>query len=179
MLKMHQNNLIFAGLFTGLTAIGAFLRIPLPVVPMTLQVFMFLLSGLLLPPRAALLSQAAYLLLGLAGVPIFAGGGGISYIVAPTFGYVAAQLPAAWATAWIAGKFRVSAASLFAASAAGIGILYFLGAFVLYLNLNLLAQTKISVYETIKIGIIPFLLPDFLKACAAVFLAVKIRRTFF
>ncbi len=86
--------MMFSALLTSLTALGAFIKIPIAPypVPMTLQTGFVFLAGMLLPMREAFLSQAAYLLLGLMGIPIFAHGGGIGYIFDPTFGYLLAFL---------------------------------------------------------------------------------------
>ncbi|MGB4372466.1 MAG: biotin transporter BioY, partial [Halanaerobiales bacterium] len=48
-------------LFAALTAIGAFIRIPLPYVPITLQTIFVLLAGVLLGKKRAALSQVIYL----------------------------------------------------------------------------------------------------------------------
>lgn len=92
--KLNIRTMLFAAMFTALTAIGAFIKIPIPPypVPMTLQTAFIYLAGLLLPVRAAFLSQAAYVLLGLIGIPIFTSGGGFSYVLNPTFGYLLAFL---------------------------------------------------------------------------------------
>jgi biotin transport system substrate-specific component len=77
--------------FALLTALGAFVRIPLPFspVPITLQTFFVLLSGALLGGTLGPSSQLLYLLLGLAGLPIFTGAGsGLLYLCGPTSGYL-------------------------------------------------------------------------------------------
>ena len=80
--------LVTTGLFTALTAAGAFIKIPFYPVPFTLQSFFTGFAGVVLPPYWAFLSQMLYLLLGLLGLPIFAQGGGLGYVLQPTFGYL-------------------------------------------------------------------------------------------
>lgn len=104
-MKLNVRQLVLAALFASLTAVGAFLKLPISAVPITLQVFFVFLAGLALSPEAALLSQAAYLILGLAGVPIFTSGGGISYVLTPTFGYLLSFLLMAPATSYFARRF--------------------------------------------------------------------------
>ena len=53
------------GLMAALTAVGAFLRVPLPYVPITLQLPIVCAAGILLGPRAGAASQAVYLAAGL------------------------------------------------------------------------------------------------------------------
>ncbi|WP_312461130.1 biotin transporter BioY, partial [Proteiniclasticum sp.] len=82
-------------LFTVLTAVGAFIKIPIGAVPVSLQTVFVLLSALLLGKKAAI-SQGVYVLLGLLGLPIFTGGGGIGYVLTPTFGYLMGFIAAAF-----------------------------------------------------------------------------------
>lgn len=76
----RSREIVLFGLFTALIAIGAFIRIPVPVCPFTLQLLFTTLAGLLLGSRKGALSVALYVLLGLVGVPVFTEGGGPSYI---------------------------------------------------------------------------------------------------
>ena len=86
---MTQNNTRYAaytGLFTTLIILGAFIKIPVPVIPFTLQFLFVSLAGLLLGAKYGGLSVFIYAALGLAGLPVFTAGGGITYVVFPTFG---------------------------------------------------------------------------------------------
>ena len=70
-------NLAYCALFTALIAVGAFIRVPVPVVPFTLQYLFTMLAGLLLGPRLGTIAVGTYVLLGLVGLPIFTQGGGL------------------------------------------------------------------------------------------------------
>ena len=59
-------NLAYCALFTALIAVGAFIRVPVPVVPFTLQYLFTMLAGLLLGPRLGTIAVGTYVLLGLA-----------------------------------------------------------------------------------------------------------------
>lgn len=81
--------LMRSALLLALIIIGGKLQIPLPYFDYyTLQFTFVLLAAVVLPMRYALLSVGGYVLLGLLGLPIFAVGGGISYILRPSFGYL-------------------------------------------------------------------------------------------
>jgi len=84
--------------FALLTALGAFIRIPLPFtpVPITLQTFFVLMAGVYLGGRDAALSQITYLAVGATGLPVFAGGVGIAALLGPTGGYLLAFPIVAW-----------------------------------------------------------------------------------
>lgn len=91
-IKWTIRDLAFCGLFAALIAVGAFIKITIPVQPVpmhfTLQFFFVLLAGLLLGARRALASVSTYLIIGLCGIPVFASGGGPSYLLKPTFGFL-------------------------------------------------------------------------------------------
>ena len=67
--------LVLCAMFVALIAAGAFIKIPIPVVPFTLQYLFTMMAGLLLGGRLALCATGADVLLGLAGLPIFVQGG--------------------------------------------------------------------------------------------------------
>ena len=72
----------------ALTAVGAFIKIPLPYIPFTLQTFFVFYSGILLGAKLGMLSQIIYILIGLVGIPVFSNGGGPSYVFQPSFGFL-------------------------------------------------------------------------------------------
>ena len=89
--KWTIRDLAFCGLFAALIAVGAFIKITIPVQPVpmhfTLQFFFVLLAGLLLGARRALATVSTYLIIGLCGIPVFASGGGPSYLLKPTLAF--------------------------------------------------------------------------------------------
>lgn len=98
------------------------------------QVGAVLLAGCLGGKTAGLLSQLAYVSLGLALVPIFGQGGGWGYWQQPSFGYILGFVPGAWVCGWLALRSRPAKLEYLAASAAagllvihGVGLAYLLG----------------------------------------------------
>ena len=59
-------------LFVALIVVGAFIKIPVPVVPFTLQLLFTMMAGLLLGGKLGAVSVGVYILMGLLGLPIFA-----------------------------------------------------------------------------------------------------------
>ena len=69
--RWDTRDLVLFALFTALIAIGAFIRIPVPFCPFTLQLLFTTLAGLLLGSRRGAASVAVYVFLGLIGLPVF------------------------------------------------------------------------------------------------------------
>ena len=115
-------------MFAALIAVGAFIRIPVPVVPFTLQFLFTSTAGLLLGSKYGAASVMVYIVMGLSGVPVFANGGGISYMLQPSFGY----MPGFALGAYVTGKIAGTSSSpgymrLVAANFAGLLIVYAMG----------------------------------------------------
>ena len=90
----------------ALISAGAFIRIPIPVVPFTLEFLFTTLAGLLLGGRLGAVSVGVYIAVGLLGLPVFAEGGGIFYVLKPSFGYIIGFAVASYVTGRIAKQSR-------------------------------------------------------------------------
>ena len=161
--------------FVLLTALGARVAVPLPgtPVPFTFQVVAVLLAGWLLGPRLGAASQLSYLAVGAAGLPVFAAGGGLAYVMGPTGGYLLAFPVAAWvvgaATREGAGLLRQSAGLV-----AGIATIHAGGAAWL--------ATVAGEEAALQAGVLPFLGVGAVKALFVLLLGRRIggaARTFF
>lgn len=120
--------LVMYALFTTLIAVGAFIQIPIPVVPFTLQFLFTMLAGLILGGRGGAISVLAYIFIGLIGIPVFTQGGGIGYIFQPTFGYIIGFVVATYVTGKIANKTSSpTLPRLLTANFIGLIILYVFG----------------------------------------------------
>jgi len=83
--KRSLRGMVYASMFGALTAVGAYIMIPLPPVPVTLQTLFVFLAGALLGGSLGALSQVVYILLGVIGLPVFAGGkAGAGVLLGPT-----------------------------------------------------------------------------------------------
>ena len=96
-----------AALCTACACLLAPVSIPIGPVSLTLGVFAILLAGALLPPALAALSACAYLLLGFAGLPVFAGfAAGPGVLFGMTGGYLLAYPIMAWLLSMVCEKTR-------------------------------------------------------------------------
>ena len=163
--------LVLASLFAALTAVGAFIAIPIGPVPIVLQNLFVMLMGLMLGPRWGLAGVAAYLLAGALGLPVFAGGtGGIGRFVGPTGGYLVGYLPSVAVIGWLCRCGRPTWLFDALAVVAGTLVLYFFG--VSWLK----AVTGMTWGKTMMVGMVPFLPGDIAKMIAAVMMVGTLRR---
>jgi len=173
MKKNQTQFIIYAGILTALTVIGAFIKIPFPLAPLTLQTLFTLLAGSILPPRYAALSQAAYLLLGLAGLPVFTLGGGIGYIFQPTFGFLLSLPFAAFFISVLNRKFNKQRSFISFAwinMAAATGILFF-GSLWLFVAVNTFVGKPVSIEDAVLSGMVIFLPGETAKSFVVSYLA--------
>lgn len=137
MISNKTNDLILCALFTALIVVGTLVRIPIPVVPFTLQFLFTMLAGLLLGGKLGSISVIVYILMGIFGLPVFAEGGGIGYIFKPSFGYIIGFAVAAYITGTIANKkSKSSYKQLLISSFIGLFIVYLFGMAYYYLMSN-------------------------------------------
>ncbi|MBN1636350.1 MAG: biotin transporter BioY [Deltaproteobacteria bacterium] len=173
-MTMRQISII--PLFAALTALGALIRIPFIPVPITLQTFFVLMSGIVLGPKAGFYSQVIYLLIGLMGLPVFAGGGGLSYIFKPSFGYLIGFMLAPIPAGYVVNKMGISPVSVFLAALVGSATIYLIGMTYLIFNMIYMLQQPNAIGIALKAGLLVFLPGDFLKCILMAFLIPKVYR---
>ena len=93
---LSVRDLVLCALFAALVAVGTFIKIPTPLLPLTLQTLSVVLSGLVLGSRRGAVAVAVYVAAGLVGLPVFTQGGGLGYVLNPTFGYIVSFIAGAW-----------------------------------------------------------------------------------
>ena len=167
-------NMILAALFSVLTVVGGFISIPAAAAPITMQYFFTLMSGIILGKKWGALSQLIYLLVGLAGFPVFTQGGGLSYFMQPSFGFLLALAPAAW----IAGYLTEKGCSPRRAALAGLAgdlILYLIGIPYMYIIMHLYLGSSSTIGALLGAMLI-YVPGDALKIAAAAVLAPAIVR---
>jgi len=173
--KISTRDLAVLPIFSVLTAIGAFIRIPIGVVPVSLQTVFVVLSALLLGKKA-FYSQLIYVLLGLLGLPVFTGGGGIGYIFTPTFGYLLGFMVAAYIMGSLKEKLTETRFyKLALISLLGLVVIYSFGVSYLYLLKNLLLPgSPMGLYDAIRYGALLFLPMDTLWCLFGAFLSTRL-----
>lgn len=162
--------MIFAALMAALTAVGAFIAIPIGPVPVVLQNFFAMLAALLLGSRWATAAMAVYLLAGALGLPVFAGGtGGLARFAGPTGGFLLGYLPSVFLTGLVSERGRGRMAMDILAMVLGAIVLYACG--VVWLK----TVTGMTVMKALTVGMLPFLPGDVIKIVGAAVAARTLR----
>jgi len=158
----------------GLTALGARLAIPWWPVPATLQVFFVLACGAALGRRWGAAAQAQYVLAGILGLPVFAGGrGGPGVLAGPTGGYLVGFVAAAYVTGWLSEVWGRRGLRPYAATLAGAGTIWLCG--WAWLSVWMAANGEAApLRAAFLVGVAPFIAADPVKAVAAAALARRL-----
>ncbi|MDO4671020.1 MAG: biotin transporter BioY [Aerococcus sp.] len=166
-------------LFLSLMIVGSQLSIPIQPVPITLQTLMVILIGGLLIPSEAGIVMGCYLLLGLIGLPVFAGfSGGMQSILTPSFGFALSFLISAplisyllpLAKPWSARRF-LGACALHYVLTYSIGLVY-MGAYLAHVS-----GVWPNLTTVLTLGLIPFVIGDVCKYLLAGVVIHRLRQT--
>ena len=173
---MNTHTLTRTALFAALTAAGAFIRIPLGYSSITLQFFFTAMAGCLLGPVWGPVSQAVYVALGLIGLPIFTQGGGLTYLLQPTCGFLIGLIPAAWVIGLLTVHRPPHPIRTALACLAGLAVLYAVGLPYMAVILNQYMGKAMDVSAILWAGMLPFLPGDMLKIAVTAALAPLLQK---
>ncbi|EHL19421.1 hypothetical protein HMPREF9628_01501 [Peptoanaerobacter stomatis] len=162
--KFDTKAVVMCSLFSALVCVGAFIKVPLPPVPFTMQWFFVAMAGLVLGSNLGFTSVAVYLVLGLIGLPVFTQGGGISYIFKPTFGYLVGFAIAAFVIGKLSENKEKNFKNYFIANMIGLVIVYTLGFIHLYFVSTVIAGKTVALFNLLKGAVIIFIPTDTLSA---------------
>ncbi|TFB24238.1 biotin transporter BioY [Filobacillus milosensis] len=164
--------LAFAAIFVVLMAIGANIATWFPLlkvsgVPLTLQTFFAILAGLLLGKKLGAFSMVAYLAVGAVGIPVFADlSAGVIHFIRPTGGFLISFVFVAFFVGLIVEKSEESIKTYLIATFVGLMTNYLIGTPFMYLSLNYVMETSMSLVTAFQI-MIPFFIKDFIITMAA------------
>jgi biotin transport system substrate-specific component len=169
--KMFKTRAIpLVALLAGLTALGAYVFIPLPFtpVPITLQTFFVYLAGDVLGANLGALSQIIYILIGALGLPIFAGGrGSVNVLIGPTGGYLIGFIAAAYIIGKLV-KLKQDPNMVWIIFSNFIGTLIIYSFGILQLSIWLRGLKK-----AVFLGVLPFIIGDLVKSWLAAYIATR------
>ncbi|KAB7788223.1 biotin transporter BioY [Bifidobacterium cebidarum] len=161
-----------------LSAAAGEIPIPGTPVPITLQTFVVMLAGLMLPWRQAGSALALYIAAGAIGLPVFAGGASTMALVGPSAGFIFGFLPGVVAIALLRGKADTTSTArtaltaaryLFAAIIGGVAVVYMFG----FLVQSALTGAPITAVALASMG---FVAGDAVKAVVAALAATGLTK---
>jgi len=158
-MKISIKDMAEVSMFAALMVVGAYIRIPLPFLPVTLQGFFCAFAGILLGSKLGLMSQLIYIIMGLAGLPVFTGGGGITYVLKPSFGYIIGFAIGAYIIGLVSEKIGTATLTKTIVSMySGLIIIYAAGLLYAYI----ISRVYLGKPDTVLVSmsIVPFFIKD-------------------
>lgn len=173
---IKTKDMILVSIFAALMAVGAFVKVAFPVIPLSLQPFICALAGIILGARLGALSQLVYILIGLFGIPVFTMGGGPSYILKPSFGFIIGFAAGTYIIGKVCSRFRTLNFVNAAISAiAGLAAIYAIGLPYMYLILRFyMNKPEITWATVLAAGFFPFIIKDLIMYLVAAAVAVAV-----
>ncbi len=173
MKKLNTKSLILCSLFSALIAAGAFIKIPIPFVPFTMQFMFTNLAGLLLGKRLGTTSVLVYIFIGLMGIPVFTMGGGLGYLLQPTFGYIIGMAIGTAVTGRLT-EGKDSMKTLVAAGFLNILIVYSFGMLYFYIIRKVYMENPISLFNLLIYCGLVFIPGDSLSAVLGAYITKRL-----
>lgn len=176
--KLELNIIIKSAIFACLITIGAYLALPMPLVPFTMQVMFVMMAGQIGGRKVGFYSVLIYILLGVMGVPVFSKGGGLSYILSPTFGYILGFLISAYVIGILVEKKDVNIKIIdrFFSNIIGMIFIYFCGYFYYLLLTKIHLKVDFDYYKVFKSFVLIFIPKEILSCVFAAVLSDKISK---
>ncbi|BAW95951.1 BioY protein [[Synechococcus] sp. NIES-970] len=145
------------------------------------QVAAVLLTGCLGGKNAGIISQMAYIFIGLFWLPVFSQGGRLDYLTEPTFGYILGFIPAAGVCGWLAFRYILSLEALALSAFCGLVVLHGCGmAYVLGLAfLEKLQGAGLTFIEAIALYTVTPFPSQLVLVCGVAVMAYGVRRILF
>ena len=172
--KLTTKDLAVIGVFAAVICVLGPLSLPIPIspVPVTFAILAVYLSAYVLGMKRGTLCVLVYLLIGMAGLPVFSGfSGGLGKLAGPTGGYLAGYILIALSTGWFADRSGGRPVFAFIGMVIGTAVCYALGTLWLALSLGM------TFLEALAIGVAPYVLLDVLKMLLASALGMKLRES--
>lgn len=176
-IKSKTVDIALISLFTALTAVCAWISIPMPHAPFTLQLFAVFLCLCMLGGKKGTICTILYVLLGAVGVPVFAGfNGGLGVILGPTGGYIAGFIFSAlvfWLLSYLIKP--KNALTTFISLTAALIACYAFGS-IWYLAAHLQSSEPISFITILLTCVVPYIIPDLVKIVLAIIVSSALKK---
>jgi len=180
----NTKHLIFSALFCALLAVSSFFSFPLPPFPgdVSLQTMIIYIMIIILPSSYSFISASLYVVLGLTGLPIFSQGGGLAYVLHPTFGYALGFAAAAFIGAYLFNSTKLQKKQFLCRYILSVSIallvIFSIGVVYMHLILNLYLNKQQAVPYSLLYGFVIFIPVELLKITAAYPVCILIKKMY-
>jgi biotin transport system substrate-specific component len=169
--QMKLRKMIITALFAAIIGILAQITIPLPLVPITGQTLAIGLAATILGSRLGSLAVIVYIILGAAGIPVYAEmKAGISVLFGPTGGYLVGFIPSAFIIGWFLEKTSYKVLNAMVANTIGMLITLSIGTVWLKISAGLAWEAAFMG------GFYPFIIVGLIKAGLASWIGILVRQ---
>lgn len=168
-----MKNYILSALFAALITVGTYIKIPTPLLPLTLQTLFVVLSGLVLGHKFGPVSVLVYIGAGLAGLPVFTGS-----VFNPTFGYIIGFVFGSGLAGYIAERFRPCLSTWILGALAGIAVIYAVGIPYYYITYKYYLGNEFGAKALLLYFVLMPLPGDFVKSLAAGLIVQRLTKFF-
>ena len=166
-------DIVYIGVFAAVIAVCSWIQIPLTV-PITLQTLGICTAAGLLGFKRGTLSVVVYVLLGLVGVPVFAGfSAGVGVIFGVTGGYILGFIFTGAITAFCVDRFGKKLSVYILSMVGGVIACYIFGT-IWFLIFYAKMGEPMSLWSALTMCVFPFLIPDAVKIAVSAFICLKV-----
>ena len=167
---MKTKDMVLTGVFAAVICVFSPFTIPIGAVPISLATFAVYLAAAVLGTKKGTFAVLIYILIGMAGVPVFSGfAGGIGKILGVTGGYIIGYIPCALAIGVFTERFGGKNYIYHLALVIGTLILYSFG------TAWFMVQSGNGLMQSLTVCVFPFLVGDAIKIAAASIVAIKLK----
>lgn len=172
--KTALHDLVFIAMFTALIAVCSQISISFGMVPFTLQTMAVYIAAAMLGWKRGTISVLVYILVGLVGVPVFAGfSGGFASVVSPSFGYIIGFILTALAVGLSTKFFGNKMIPLIISMVVGLLLCYVVGTIWFMIVYNVTGK-YIDLGLALSWCVVPFIIPDIAKIAVAAVLVNRL-----
>ena len=163
---------MLVSLFAALLCVSSYITIPIGPVPVTLQVLFVLLAGAVLGAELGAFSVLLWIMIGVVGMPVFAGGkAGPLVLLGPTGGYLLGFVICAYIVGRLFSRAPESRIAACGAMLAGLTIAYIVGLFGFMLSFAFFLQKPMTWQQAFSIAVMPFVPVDLFKVAVGAWIA--------
>lgn len=178
---MKTIHIALVGVMAAVMCILGPLAIPIGPVPISLTNFVIYIALYALGWKKGTLSYLIYILIGLAGLPVFSGfAGGIGKVAGPTGGYIVGFILMSVIAGYVIEKYTANTVKgvvlCFLAMLGGTVVCYAFGT-IWYVQIAMENHSLASYYAAMSVCVFPFFIGDLIKMAAALLLGPQIRKS--